>query len=41
MDLVLGDKARAAFDEMTDANGRLIDPMEAMRAREEKNGEAS
>ncbi len=33
--------ARAAFDEMTDANGRLIDPQEARRAREEKNGEAS
>ncbi len=33
--------AKAAVVEMTDENGRLIDPMEARRAREEKNGEAS
>ncbi len=33
--------ARAAVDEMTDENGRLIDPLEARRLREEKNGEAS
>ena len=33
--------ARAAFDEMTDDQGRLIDPLEVRRLREEKNAEAS
>ncbi len=33
--------ARAAVDEMTDEDGRLIDPLEARRLREEKSDEAS